>query len=69
VDPATDNVLVPRRTDGTWSITSSQPGSGNNILGGIVNMDGQLWAAAGPGSDAHGRRRAPAPASSRPPDP
>ena len=48
VDPATDNnnSLVLQGTDGTWTINHApDPGSGSNILGGITNVDGQLWAA------------------------
>jgi Phosphoesterase family len=48
VDPATDNnnALVLEQTGGTWSINPApNPGSGSNILGGIANVDGQLWAA------------------------
>lgn len=48
VDPATDNNndLVLQGTDGSWSIDPApNPGNGSNILGGITNVDGQLWAA------------------------
>jgi Phosphoesterase family len=48
VDPATDNnnTLVLQGTDGTWTINPApDPGSGSNILGGITNIDGRLWAA------------------------
>ncbi|HEX4655926.1 MAG TPA: alkaline phosphatase family protein [Streptosporangiaceae bacterium] len=48
VDPATDNnnALVLEGTGGTWSINPApNPGSGSNILGGIANVGGQLWAA------------------------
>lgn len=48
VDPATDNnnTLVLQGTNGTWTINPAPgPGSGSNILGGIANVDGQLWAA------------------------
>jgi hypothetical protein len=48
VDPATDNnnSLVLQGTDGSWSISPApDPGNGSNILGGIANVDGQLWAA------------------------
>jgi hypothetical protein len=48
VDPATDNnnSLVLQFTNGSWSIDQApNPGSGSNILGGIANVDGQLWAA------------------------
>ena len=47
VDPATDNsnALVLKGTDGTWTINNApDAGSGSNILGGIANVDGQLWA-------------------------
>jgi hypothetical protein len=48
VNPATDNNndLVLQGTGGSWSIDPApNPGSGSNILGGITNVDGQLWAA------------------------
>jgi len=48
VDPATDNnnSLVLQGTNGTWTINDApNPGSGSNILGGIANVAGQLWAA------------------------
>jgi len=48
VDPATDNnnSLVLEGTNGTWTTNNApNPGSGSNILGGITNVDGQLWAA------------------------
>jgi len=48
VDPATDNnnSLVLQGTNGMWTINNApNPGSGSNILGGITNVDGQLWAA------------------------
>jgi hypothetical protein len=48
VDPATDNNndLVLQGTNGSWSIDPAPgPGSGSNILGGIANVDGQLWSA------------------------
>ena len=48
VNPATDNNndLVLQGTNGSWSIDPApNPGSGSNILGGITNVDGQLWSA------------------------
>jgi hypothetical protein len=48
VDPATDNnnTLVLQEANGTWTINNApNPGSGSNILGGLSNVDGQLWAA------------------------
>lgn len=48
VNPSTDNnnSLVLKGTDGTWTINNApDPGSGSNILGGITDLGGQLWAA------------------------
>jgi hypothetical protein len=48
VDPKTDNnnALVLEDANGTWKIDNApNPGSGSNILGGIANVGGQLWAA------------------------
>jgi hypothetical protein len=49
VDPATDNnnsLVLKGTPDGTWTINPApNPGSGSNILGGITDVDGQLWAA------------------------
>jgi len=48
VDPATDsnNTLVLQGTGGTWTVNPApNPGTGSNILGGITDVDGQLWAA------------------------
>jgi hypothetical protein len=48
VDPTTDNnnSLVLQGTGGTWTVNPApNPGSGSNILSGITDVDGQLWAA------------------------
>jgi hypothetical protein len=48
VDPATDNnnTLVLQGTNGTWTTNPApNPGNGSNILGGITNVAGGLWAA------------------------
>jgi hypothetical protein len=37
---------VLQGTGGTWTVNPApNPGSGNNILGSIADVDGQLWAA------------------------
>jgi len=48
VDPATDfnQNLVLEGAHGMWTVNAApNPGLSNNILGGIANVDGQLWAA------------------------
>jgi len=48
VDPATDNnnTLVLQGTGDSWTVNPApNPGTGSNILGGITDVDGQLWAA------------------------
>src|SRR5258708_27449332 len=38
--------LVLEREKGTWTVNAApNPGSTNNVLGAIANVDGQLWAA------------------------
>jgi hypothetical protein len=42
----TTTTLVLQGTGGAWTINPApDPGSGSNILGGITDVDGQLWAA------------------------
>src|SRR5215468_1543203 len=48
VNPATDsnNTLVLQGTGDSWTVNPApNPGTGSNILGGITDVDGQLWAA------------------------
>ena len=50
VDPTTDNsdVLVLRLTGGKWTINNAPNAGGtggSDILGGVTNIDGQLWMA------------------------
>jgi Phosphoesterase family len=48
VNPGTDNndVLILKYARGGWRVDPApDPGTGGNILGGITNIDGQLWVA------------------------
>lgn len=48
MNPGTDNngVLVLEDVRGGWRVVPAPaPGTGSNILGGIANVGGQLWAA------------------------
>jgi Phosphoesterase family len=48
VDPGTDNnnALILKRTGSAWSVDHApNPGTGSNILGGVTEIGGQLWAA------------------------
>ena len=48
VDPGTDNsnVLILKDVRGAWRVDPApDPGTGSNILGGVTDIDGQLWVA------------------------
>jgi hypothetical protein len=48
LDPVTGNndALILKGAGGVWSaVPGPQPGSGNNIVAGVANVGGQLWAA------------------------